>query len=71
MYVFYLRFTQSIEYDLWQSLDAGRPLIFNQAYVDCKYPQNPTEHDTVKQQLREFFLVVRSTFKLTVDLPCR
>ena len=69
---FYPRFIQSIEHDFWQSLDAGRPPIFNQAYIDCKYPQNPTEHDkdeTGKQHLRELFLI-RSTFKLTDDLPC-
>ncbi|KIM60094.1 hypothetical protein SCLCIDRAFT_26878 [Scleroderma citrinum Foug A] len=53
---FYLRFIQSIEHDIWQSLDSGRPPIFNQAYVDCNYPQNPTEHDrdeTSKQYLLE------------------
>ncbi|KIM50872.1 hypothetical protein SCLCIDRAFT_751043 [Scleroderma citrinum Foug A] len=42
--------------DSWNSLDAGRPPVFNEADVDCKYPQNPTEHDrdeTGKQQLHK------------------
>ena len=46
----------------WQSLDAGRPPIFNQAYVNCKFPQNPTEN---KNDKRESFLVVSSACKLT------
>ncbi|KIM59951.1 hypothetical protein SCLCIDRAFT_26905 [Scleroderma citrinum Foug A] len=44
--------------DSWNSLDSGRPPNFNEAYVDCKYPQNPTEHDrgeTGKQQLHEWW----------------
>ena len=44
---FYPRFIQCVEQVrlLWQSLDAGRAPIFNQAYVNCKYPQNTTEYD--------------------------